>query len=154
MKKSLSFVSFGLLMLVGVPVSLVPAERYPTEAELQQLVQDFRDSIPTLEATGIYTDRRIPSEQEARAAYADAWAEVDEAIAPYLGEWTAIEESLYLYPAANEGEVCILDIHLDLGDFYRGEIRDGKVYTTINHVLFLDSNYLNSAFVSQYRTKN
>ncbi|MEO1148734.1 MAG: hypothetical protein AAFY26_24465, partial [Cyanobacteria bacterium J06638_22] len=51
------------------------------------------------------------------------------------------------YPAANEGEVCILDIHLDLGDFYRGEIRDGKVYTTINHVLFLDSNYLNSASV-------
>ena len=134
-------------MLASVPVVLAQAERYPTEAELQQLLQDFRESIPTLEATGIYTDRRTPAEREARDAYADAWAEVDGAIAPYLGEWTAIEESLYLYPAADEGEVCILDIHLDLGDFYRGEVRNGKVYTTINHVLFLDSNYLNSASV-------
>ena len=147
MKKWISFASVGLLILTGLPVALAQADRYPTEAELQQLLQELRENIPELEATGIYTDRRTPAEREARDAYADAWAEVDTAIAPYLGEWTAIEESLYLYPAANEGEVCILDIHLDLGDFYMGEVRDGKVYTTINHVLVLDSDFLGSTTV-------
>lgn len=147
MKKWMSLASVGLLILTGLPVALAQADRYPTEAEIQQLLQELRENIPELEATGIYTDRRTSAEQEARDAYSDAWAEVDTAIAPYLGEWTAVEESLYLYPTVNEGEVCILDIHLDLGDFYMGEVRDGKVYTTINHVLVLDSDFLGSTAV-------
>ena len=94
------------------------SERYPTETELQQLAQELRQKIPELENSGFYNDRRSFEEWQEISVYVDAWAEVDPEIAPFLGEWGAIEESLYIYPSTTTGEVCILDIYLDLGNFY------------------------------------
>jgi hypothetical protein len=137
----------GLVVASLALPATAQSERYPTDIELQHLVQELRQSIADLQASGIYDDRRTPAEQQAISAFADAWAEVDPAIAPFLGEWTAIEESLYIYPAATRGEVCILDIYLDDGDFYTGQVRNSRVYTDQNLVFLLDSGYLGSTFV-------
>ena len=51
------------------------------------------------------------------------------------------ENALYHYPR------CILDIYLEQGDFYIGQVRDGKVYTDQNLVLLLDSGCLANMFV-------
>jgi hypothetical protein len=136
---------FGLALATLALPAMAQLQRFPTDAELQQLIQEFRQQFPELQAS--YEDRRTPAEQQAVSNFSDAWAEVDPDIAPFLGEWTAVEESLYIYPAATRGEVCVLDIYLNEGDFYKGQVRDGKVYTDRNLVFLLDSGYLGSTFV-------
>jgi hypothetical protein len=136
------------LTLATLPfLALAQSQRHPTEAELQQLQDELQQAMPTLDSTRIYEDRRTPAEQQARADFVAEWATIDPAIAPFLGEWTAIEESLYIYPAATSGKVCILDVYLNEGDFYTGEIRDGNVYTDSNLLFFINGNYLSSVFV-------
>lgn len=135
-----------VLACLALP-AVAQSERYPTEAELQQLVQELRQKIPELQASGFYSDRRTFEEWQEISVYVEAWAGADPVIAPFLGEWSAIEESLYIYPSTTRGEVCILDIYLDEGDFYLGQVRDGKVYTDQNLVFFLDNNFLGNASV-------
>lgn len=127
--------------------AIAQSERYPTATELQQLAQELRRKIPDLQASGFYSDRRTFEEWQERSAYAAAWAGVDPAIAPFLGEWTAIEESLYIYPATARGGVCILDVYQDESKLYTGQVRDGKLYTDQNQVFFLDNNFLGNASV-------
>ncbi|MBW4460344.1 MAG: hypothetical protein KME47_08910 [Nodosilinea sp. WJT8-NPBG4] len=129
--------------------AIAQSERYPTATELQQLAQELRRKIPDLQASGFYSDRRTFEEWQERSAYAEAWADFDPAIAPFLGEWTAIEESLYIYPATARGGVCVLDVYLDESKFYTGQVRDGKLYTDQNQVFFLDDNFLGNASVSE-----
>ena len=135
-----------VLMSLALP-SIAQSERFPTDVEMAPLVQEMRQRRPDLQASGFYTDRRTLAEQWFVDEFANTWAAVDPAIAPYLGEWTAIEESLYIYPSTTPGEVCVLDIYLDLGDFYTGQVRDGRVYTTNNLVFLLDGDFLGSTFV-------
>jgi hypothetical protein len=135
-------------LLVGLSLpAIAQSERWPTEAEQQQLVQEMQQRLPDLEASGFYSDRRTLAEQWVVTEFSRAWAAVDPAVAPYLGEWIAIEESLYIYPSTTPGQVCILDIYLDEGDFYIGQVRNGKVYTTTNLVFILNDNFLGNAFV-------
>jgi len=144
----LRIVSIGVSVVLGLVLpAIAQSERFPTDAEQQQLMQQMRQKLPELEASGIYTDRRTLAEQWVAAEFSNIWAEGDPAIAPYLGEWVAIEESLYIYPSMTPGEVCILDIYLDQGDFYTGQVHDGNIYTDANLVLLLDSGYLGSTFV-------
>lgn len=143
-----------LFLLPAVFVLLLPklaiaqSLRYPTETELADLIQTFRLRIPQLMQTGYYTDRRTADERQQREAQVAAWAEVDGAIAPFLGEWMALEESLAIFPAQNPGEVCVIDSALEESDFYRGSIVDDKVYTDVGLVFVLDSGFLGSTFVT------
>jgi len=139
-------IGVGVLLALAGPAIAQP-ERFPTDAEMAQLVQEMRQRLPELQTSGMYTDRRTLAEQWVIAEFSRIWAAVDPAIAPYLGEWSAIEESLYIYPTTTPGEVCILDIYLDQGDFYTGRIQDEKIYTDVNLVLLLDNGYLGSTFV-------
>ncbi|MBD2110236.1 MULTISPECIES: hypothetical protein [Cyanophyceae] len=127
--------------------AIAQSERYPNATELQQLAEELRRKIPDLQASGFYSDRRTFEEWQERSAYAEAWADVDPAIAPFLGEWTAIEESLYIYPSALRGGVCILDIYQDQSKFYTGQVRDNKLHTDQNVVFFLDNNFLGNVSV-------
>lgn len=127
--------------------SIAQSERYPTTIELQQLAQELRRKIPDLQASGFYSDRRTFDEWQERLAYAEAWADVDPAIAPFLGEWTAIEESLYIYPATARGGVCIIDISQDKSKLYTGQVSNGKLYTDQSQVFFLDNNFLGNVSV-------
>jgi hypothetical protein len=135
--------AIALLPLPG----LAQSERHPTAAEIEQLLQEMRQNIPNLIETGIYSDRRSPEVRQQRDDFVAAWAEVDAAIAPFLGDWIAIEENLAIFPTANPGEVCIIDSYLDLSDFYLGWVIEGQLYTDVNLTLVLDSGFLVSTFV-------
>ncbi|MEO1094430.1 MAG: hypothetical protein AAFX01_05975 [Cyanobacteria bacterium J06638_28] len=139
----------GMLASLGL---IVPAraelERYATDTEIQELVAAMRQRLPQIQATGYYLDRRTLEEQQERAAFAAAWMKVDPEIASFLGDWTAIEEALMIYPAAERGKVCVIDIYPEDAEFYQGEVIAGKLYTENNLVLVLDSGFLASIFVS------
>ncbi|MEM0979277.1 MAG: hypothetical protein AAGH78_03285 [Cyanobacteria bacterium P01_H01_bin.58] len=146
------FMTLGIVAMLASLGLIAPAraelERYATDAEIQELVTAMRQRLPQIQATGYYLDRRTLEEQSERAAFAAAWMEVDPEIASFLGDWTALEEALMIYPAAERGKVCIVDIYLDEADFYQGEVIDGKIYAANNLVLVLDSGFLGSVFVN------
>ncbi|MBE9136232.1 hypothetical protein IQ254_03275 [Nodosilinea sp. LEGE 07088] len=146
--RQLRLASVWSLVLASLALpAIAQSERHPTDAELQQLAQELRQKIPNLQATDYYRDRRSLEDWQALSAYVETWERADPAIAPFLGEWVAIEEALYIYPSTTRSEVCIVDINLDQGDFYTGQVRNGKVYTDQNLVFFLDNNFLGSTFV-------
>lgn len=148
---TLSTVALALWSVVGQAAPVWSQSlRFPTEAEQQQLLQDMRQDLPERLESEIYTDRRTPEQRQQAAEFSEAWAEVDEAIAPFLGEWFAIEESLAIYPSPHRGVVCIIDTYLDESNFYMGFALNGHIYTTTNMVLMLDSGFLVSTFVLGY----
>ncbi|MEM9503560.1 MAG: hypothetical protein AAGA01_06345 [Cyanobacteria bacterium P01_E01_bin.43] len=134
------------LLLLPLP-SFAQSERHPTAAEIEDQLQAMRQNILQLMRTGIYDDRRPHAMRLQRDTFAEAWSEVDAATAPFLGDWTAIEENLAIYPTANPGEVCVIDSHLDLSDFYLGQVVEGHLVTDINLTFVLDSGFLVSTFV-------
>ncbi|HEY9817811.1 MAG TPA: hypothetical protein V6D20_18710 [Candidatus Obscuribacterales bacterium] len=112
-----------VLISLGLPVAAkAQSLRFPTEAEEQALLEEMRQTIPQLRESGIYSDRRTALERDEAEAFSQAWAEVDPAIASFLGEWYAIEESLAIYPSPHQDVVCIVDTYLDISDFYLGVI--------------------------------
>ncbi|NER82928.1 MAG: hypothetical protein F6K42_25905, partial [Leptolyngbya sp. SIO1D8] len=114
---------------------------------IETLTQQMRQQIPQLLETGYYLDRRTVEEREQRNIFAAAWAEVDAAIAPFLGEWLALEESLAIFPTSTRGKACIIDNYLEGSKFYLGHVVNGKVYTDRYTVLTVDGDFLGSTSV-------
>lgn len=139
-----------IVLLLPLPGFAQP-QRYPTDAEIEKLLQVMRQTIPSLMKTGYYTDRRTPKERQQQQAFVEAWAKVDGAIAPFLGNWAAIEENYTIFPSSRRGEVCIIDSHLDQSEFYLGKVVDGKLYTDNKLVLVLDSGFLVSTYLYENR---
>ena len=135
-----------VLLLLPLP-SFAQSERHPTAAEIEDQLQAMRQNLLHLRQTGIYDDRRPHNMRLQRDTFAEAWSEVDETIAPFLGDWTAIEENVAIYPTANPGEVCEIDSYLDISDFYLGQVVEGHLVTDINLTFVLDSGFLVSTFV-------
>jgi hypothetical protein len=142
------------LTIIFLPLaSFAQSDRHPSNTEIEKLILEMRQDIPKLMQTGIYRDRRSLKDRQQREAFVKAWFEVDSAIAPFLGNWTAIEENLVIFPSPNRGEVCIIAHNLDEADFYMGRVIDGNLSTDTNLTLVLDSGFLVSTFVSANQAK-
>ena len=135
-----------VLMSLALP-AIAQSERFPTDAEIAPLIQHVQQIRPDFQAEGYYTDLRTLAEKWVISEFANAWADVNPAIAPYLGKWTFLEASLYIYPATALGEVCVLEIYLGQGEFYTGQVRDGKLYTTNNLVFLVDGDIISGIYV-------
>lgn len=122
--------------------------RFPTEDEVQELMEEARQEILRLREMGMYVDLRTPAEREAATAFSAAWAAVDPAIAPFLGDWSAWDEGKAIYPSPNPGVVCIVDIYPESYSFSMGFVVNQKIYTTTSSTLVLDNEFLVSLFVS------
>ncbi|MBW4522381.1 MAG: hypothetical protein KME16_22230 [Scytolyngbya sp. HA4215-MV1] len=144
-------------LVLGFAIALLPlpgfaqSERHPTDAEITGLLREMRREMPNLMKSGVYRDRRNSEERRQREAFVKAWSQLDRAIAPFLGNWTAIEENVEIYPASKRGEVCIIDSYLDETDFYLGRVVNGKLRTDTNLTFVLDSRFLVSTFVVENR---
>lgn len=146
MRPSLLLAAVALL-LSPLP-SLAQSSRYPTDAEIDRLMQEVRREVPDLVNGEFYGDRRTPAEIRQSGALVERWMDVDGAIAPFLGSWAAIEESLEIFPGAEPGQVCILDSAAESAYLYRGHVVNGRLYTErYNMVLGLESGFLVSMFV-------
>jgi hypothetical protein len=138
--------TLSLLLLQPLP-GLAQSQRHPTDAEIQELLRDLRQKSRDAVDAEFYQDRRSSQERQQRDALVKAWSRVDQAIAPFLGNWVAIEENLMIFPAKNRGEVCIIGSYLDITDFYLGKVVDGILRTDMNLTYVLDSGFLVSTFV-------
>jgi hypothetical protein len=133
----------------GAEVETEPFERYPTVAEIADLHGELRQSIPQLLTSGFHTDWRTPEQRQQRAALVAAWTEVDSEVAPFIGEWVAIEESLGIFPTATPGVVCIVDTYLGGSEFERGMMVAGALYTDSGSVLVPEGEFLGNFFVTE-----
>jgi hypothetical protein len=144
----------SLLLLNFASPVWAESRRYPTEQELQSLMQMFNQDIARFKQKPVMRDLRSPQEKQQRVAFVKAWAQVDLEVAPFLGHWTAIEESMMIYPSRTKGEVCILEtfipeqnesgVSLTFGKVVKGQIR-----TSYHTVLMQNGDFLGSASVDQ-----
>jgi len=145
-----------IILASCLPIIAQQSKRYPTENELQQLMNRFRNFVasPSPGNRDFYTrDRRNETETQKLKAFVRAWLPVNPDVAPFLGQWTALEETKNIYPSTLKGKVCIIQTFIrtknDNGiSFAQGTISGKSIKTTNFAFLIQQGNYLVSAFVN------
>jgi hypothetical protein len=142
----------GLLVLGALPwPALALLDRYPTAEEMQSLTRQFQQNI--LRPNLYPRDRRTPVEKRKISDFQQAWAKVDPTVAPFLGNWSAIEESKMIYPSTTKGKVCIIETFIgDQGtgvDFALGTVINGQVRVSDLTILIQQGNFLGTASTYQ-----
>lgn len=145
----------SLAILVGIAKPTFASERYPTAEEMQSLIQQFKNNIPKLLHSSMYSDRRTPNQKQQISTFSQDWSNIDPSVAPFLGVWVAIEESKAIYPSRAKGKVCIVDSFLPERDgsggyvFTMGTVSKGMIRTEDKLVIVKQGNFLLSSFVSR-----
>ncbi|MCC3600065.1 MULTISPECIES: hypothetical protein [unclassified Microcoleus] len=145
--------SLAILAATSLPI-IAQAVRFPTDAELQQLIEKFRRfaASPPGGGRGLYsTDRRDRIQIQQLTSFVKAWSQIDPATAPFLGKWTAWEETKSIYPSNLKGRVCIIDGFIPSENnigfrFGIGTVSNGRIKTD-NYLLIHEKNYLGGIFV-------
>jgi hypothetical protein len=91
----------------------VQSERYPTDAEIQRLILEFRRDIPRFRASSDLGGNYLKHPREKQLfeqvkLFERAWSQVDPAIAPFLGSWNAGAPDWSIYPSTTRGRVCVI----------------------------------------------
>lgn len=114
-ERSIVSVMASLTILGGSSLPVFAGyDRYPTNAEVQQLRQEFHQkTVPKIrqsikEGRGFGRDKRTASDLENRASFIRAWSRVDPDIAPFLGEWQGQENWLLIFPSNVRGRTCVI----------------------------------------------
>lgn len=146
-------ISLAILAAASLPI-VAQSARLPTDAEMQELINKFRSfaASPPTESRGIYSkDRRDRAQIQQITSFVKAWSQIHPETAPFLGRWTAIEESKSIYPSKNKSLVCIIDAFIpyepDIGySFSLGTVSNGTIKTD-SEILIHQGNYLGAAFI-------
>jgi hypothetical protein len=150
------------LIILGccLPIIAQQSKRYPTENELQQLMNRFHNFVASrsLRSRAGYRDfyiqdRRNENETQKLKAFVRAWSSVNPDVAPFLGQWTALEETQNIYPSTIKGKVCIIETFIptanDIGiSFAQGTISGKSIKTSDLTILLQQGNYLGVAFIN------
>ena len=139
-----------------LPIIAQQSKRYPTENELQQLMKQFLSFVasPSPGNRDFYIrDRRNENETQKLKAFVRAWLPVNPDVAPFLGQWTALEETQNIYPSTIKGKVCIIETFIptanDIGiSFAQGTISGKQVRTSERTILVQQGNYLGVTFIN------
>ncbi|MFB8796123.1 MAG: hypothetical protein U7126_18325 [Microcoleus sp.] len=139
-----------------LPIIAQQSKRYPTENELQQLMKQFLSFVasPSPGNRDFYIrDRRNENETHKLQAFVRAWLPVNPDVAPFLGQWTALEETQNIYPSTIKGKVCIIETFIptanDIGiSFAQGTISGKQVRTSERTILVQQGNYLGVTFIN------
>ncbi|MEG4087942.1 hypothetical protein [Microcoleus sp. Pol12B4] len=149
-------ISLGILAAVSLPIIAQQSQRYPTENELQQLMKGFRNFVasPPEGSRGFYLrDPRNAAQSQDLKAFVRAWLPVNPDIAPFIGQWTALEETTSIYPSSIRGRACIVETFIppkpDIGiSFAVGTVSGKSIKTSNLTVLLQQGNYLGVAFIN------
>lgn len=139
-----------------LPIIAQQSKRYPTENELQQLMKQFRSFVvsPSPGNRNFYIrDRRNEAETQKLKAFVRAWLPVNPDVAPFLGQWTALEETQNIYPSTIKGKVCIIETFVptenNMGiSFTQGTISGKYIKTSGFTILLQEGNYLGVGFIN------
>lgn len=146
-------ISLAILAATSLPI-IAQSVRFPTDAELQELIEKFRRfaASPPGGGRGLYsTARRERTQIQQLTSFVKAWSQIDPATAPFLGTWTAWEETKSIYPSSVKGRVCIIDGFIpnenNIGfRFGQGTVSNGRIKTD-SYILIHQGNYLGGVFV-------
>ncbi|MEG4858569.1 hypothetical protein QUB75_13125 [Microcoleus sp. K1-B6] len=146
----------NLIILAScLPIIAQQSRRYPTENELQQLMNRFRNFVasPSPGNRDLYIrDGRNETEIQKLKAFVRAWLPVNPDVAPFLGQWTALEVTKNIYPSTIKGKVCIIHHYVPPPNgggigFAQGTVSGKYIKTTTFTFLIQQGNYLGSAFI-------
>jgi hypothetical protein len=172
--KWISLFNFTINLIIlgtcSLPVfAQVQSERYPTDAEIQRLIVEFRRDIPRFRASpdlgGDYLKHpRQKQLFDQVKLFERAWSQVDPAIAPFLGSWNAGAPDWSIYPSTTKGRVCVIfnqpsrggtpsNSYFSLGSVSNGQLRiKGESFTGESFRIFIrESNYLGGMSVINNR---
>jgi len=124
---SLAIITIGSLSVYA------QSQRYPTNAEIQQIIQEFqqRASSPPYSREccgGTERDTRTPVQRQPLESFVKAWSQVDPSVAPFLGWWANNDGEIGVYPSNVRGRVCV--IRASPAPSYKfsvGSISSGKI---------------------------
>jgi hypothetical protein len=158
---------FSLIMSVticGVSLPVFAGERYPTNAEIRRLRQEFHQTIiPATrkfirDGVGYGRDERTASDLENRASFIKAWSQVNPGIAPFLGEWGGQENWLIIFPSNVRGRACVIYIPGDepnVVEFGLGSVANKQLRVNFDgnspNVLIEDQDFL--GLIDVYQNK-
>jgi hypothetical protein len=136
-------------IVISSPVSAAP-ERYPTNSEIKNLRQKFRQQIIKMKSdkvgSGYIRDRRSSFERQARNSFVESWSKVDPSIAPFLGSWGG-DFYYHIYPSKKRQRVCIIWTDEGHGGFIDGTISNGTILIGNGTVLFREGFYLGKGYI-------
>ena len=146
-----NFATVLLIVILTVIDLALPAwaqmqsERYPTDAELQRAIEEFRRDIPILQRSRQFRQAPLVPALE---SFINAWSQVDPAVAPFIGTWAGQEYDWSIYPSNTRGRVCVLFNHPMRGgtgnNAYFTAVPAVMRYTkVIAKILFLNENLFN-----------
>ncbi|MEG4448316.1 hypothetical protein QUA35_05545 [Microcoleus sp. N9_B2] len=149
-------ISLAILATTSLPIVAQQSKRYPTENQLQQLINQFRNFVasPPEGSRGFYLrDTRNAAQFQNLRAFVRAWLPLNPDVVPFLGQWTALEETMNVYPSTIKGQVCIIETFIPPIDgigmsFAKGTVSGKHIRTSDTKVLLQQGNYLGVAFVN------
>lgn len=149
MKKQLSCITFIIIFAMSTQLAYAQTKSYPTDRELQKLMPDFRRQVQ------YWSEYQEPERQSEARAFAASWFR-DPAVAPFLGEWGAWEETMEIYPSSKNGQVCIIHTYgiEEEVRFNLGNVLNQRIYTDVDEVIIQQGNYTGVAWkngVNVYR---
>lgn len=141
MKKQLSCITFALAFSMSTQLASAQTQSYLTDEDLQKLMPDFQRQVE------YWNQYEEPERQSEARAFAENWSG-DSEVAPFLGKWAALEETMEIYPSTTEGQVCIIatDSTIPEVDFSLGNILNQQIYTDAGGTLLQQGNYVGAVW--------
>ena len=138
------------LLILFLALIVEASDRYPTEAEMQQLRSQFSRRIQELRSGEFSTfldDYRTDEERQQYQGFIDTWSKVDPAIVPFLGMWVGYEQILSIYPSSIQGRVCIIENNeVGFSGFATGQIlNNAEIRTSDRRFIIRTGSYLGVA---------
>ncbi len=124
MKKQLSCIALAIVFGISPQFSYAQSQSQLSDEELQKLMPDFQRQVE------YWNQYEEPERQSEARAFAENWSRRDSAVAPFLGKWAAIEETMDIYPSTTQGQVCIIGTDYTKPEVYFSSL--GKVLNQHN----------------------
>lgn len=154
MKKQISYIVLAIAFGISTQIAYAQTQSFLTDEELQKLLPDFQRQVE------YWNQYEEPERQNEANAFAQNWSQHDPAVAPFLGKWAAIEETMDIYPSTIEGQVCIIDVDYTKPevDFSQvafkslGKILNRQIYTDGVGVTIQQDNYVGFVWKQENKT--
>ncbi len=146
MKEQIPYITLAIALGIIPHFAYAQAQSYPTDEELQKLMPDFQSQV------NYWNQYEEPERQSEAKTFAENWSRRDPSIAPFLGQWTAIEETMNIYPSTTAGQACIIHTSEPEVSFSLGNVLNQQIYTDAGQVIIQQGNYAGVAWSNENGT--
>jgi hypothetical protein len=140
MKESIPYIALAIALSISPQLAYSQNQSYPTDEELQKLMPDFQRQVD------YWNQYEKPERQSEARTFAERWSHRDPTVAPFLGKWGAIEETMDIYPSTTEGQVCLIHTSEPEASFSLGNVFNQQIYTGAGEVIIQQGNYAGVAW--------